>query len=173
MKPDDSFYDASEPRTAASNDYETTGTDPIVGNVEITLTTVAYRGRYSPRHVGAIWIEDGEGKYLRSLDVWAQRREEHLAQWLAASGGKRGDAISGATKNPHQTHTLEWDRMDVDGVEYGAGTYVLRAEQTEDHSSASDPGPQLNLQFQMGQGKMEFSQADTNYYSGVVVQTPG
>lgn len=167
--------DETETDTGTTDGGDTdpdTGEDPIEGDVEISITTVAYGGRYSPRHVGAIWIEDLEGRYLKTLEAWAARREKHLAQWLTASGGDRTDAISGATFRNHLTHELRWNRIDESGVEHGPGEYVLRAEYTEDHSSASDPGPQLELRFTMGDGPSEFNDSNSNF-SNVSVKTPG
>ena len=50
---------------------ENTSVDEGKATIEIQLKTVAYNGHYSPRNIGAIWIEDGDGNFVKTLRVWA------------------------------------------------------------------------------------------------------
>jgi hypothetical protein len=42
-----------------------------VTSLTFDVTTKAPGGRYQPRNVGAIWVEDSSGKLVKSLEVWA------------------------------------------------------------------------------------------------------
>lgn len=120
---------------------------PIEG-VVIQTRTRTYGGDYSPANVGAIWIEDASGEFVRSLAVWGNVRREHLVAWHASSQDDRTDAITSATSSSHHTRLVEWDLRDSSGSVVADGEYVARFELTEANSNSGDaPGPTLSVPF--------------------------
>jgi len=119
-----------------------------IESVVIQARTRAYGGEYSPKNVGAIWIEDAGGTFVRSLAVWGSVRREHLVAWYASSQDDRTDAITSATSSSHHTRLVEWDRRDASGSVVPDGDYVARFELTEANSNSGDAlGPTLSVPF--------------------------
>ncbi len=104
---------------------------------KFTMTTIKFPGNYDPRHCLAVWIEDASGKYVNSLAVYANRRIAHLTNWNGVTRGVKGDAITGATLNPHRSHVLNWNLKDFSGNTVKDGTYRLRIEGTARNSAGS------------------------------------
>ena len=75
------------------------------GTMTFTVKTVTADGKYSPRHVLAIWVEDADG-FVLSRKLRAEKRKQYLYTWNDKSGGDVTDANTGATLSSHQTHTL-------------------------------------------------------------------
>jgi hypothetical protein len=97
-------------------------------------------GRYQPRNIGAIWIEDASGKYIRTLQVWAGIREGDLSSYNAAAGigffsSPPVDAITGATLSNHQTHMVTWDLKDSSGAAVPDGDYHIRINTADDRQA--------------------------------------
>jgi len=88
----------------------------------------------------ALWIEDTEGKYLKTLYItrWTAnggyRRTSSIPEWVKKSEPSKMiksqiDAISGATPKTGKL-TFTWDRTDDSGATLPAGDYVLVIEGT-------------------------------------------
>ena len=104
---------------------------------KFTVSTIKFPGSYDPRHCVAVWIEDASGKYINSLAVYGNRRLSHLTNWNNSSKGVKGNAITGATLNPHRTHVLSWNLKDSKGNVVPNGTYKLKIEGTARNSTGS------------------------------------
>ncbi len=100
-------------------------------SVAWTVTTHAFGGRFAPRNVGAIWIEDETGVYVDTLEQWGTTRKKWLKGYLAATEEQYVDAQSGATLLRHETHAGTWDLRSSTGCELAAGAYVLALELTD------------------------------------------
>jgi hypothetical protein len=98
------------------------------------VTTVTFNGSYSPRNVGAIWVSDGAGRFVKSLTVWAQRRIRYLSTWEGASMGNTVDAVTSATAGSHGTRTGKWNCTGVDEKPVPDGSYRINVEFTERNS---------------------------------------
>ncbi len=72
-------------------------TAQTAGKVEINTTTKTFPGSYSPKHCFAIWVEDANGKFVRTLKVQAIKRDGTLTSWVKSSNKNRVDAVSGAS----------------------------------------------------------------------------
>jgi hypothetical protein len=134
---------ASEPETGEMNS-ETCG-------LEVTVTTAPHGGRYTPRNVGAIWVADATGAYVKSLDVWGDRRLSHVEAWNAATRaagvpGDRVDAVTGATQATHRAHLVSWDCTNHLGEPVPDGSYRVYFEVTE----ANAAGPNHFETFEKG-----------------------
>lgn len=114
--------------------------------VTFTVRTTAPGGKYQPRNVGAIWIEDGDGGFVKTLSRWGTLRARWLSRWNDASDGDVTDAITGATLSSHETHAVTWDLTDTQGDRIGDGEYSVVIELTD----KSGPGPSLDVPFTVG-----------------------
>jgi len=106
---------------------------------ELTFSYTRLSGSASNQF--AVWVEDSQGKYIKTLYAtkytanggW-KRRETSIPLWVKKSGlasltGAQVDAITGATP---KTGTLvyTWDGTDSNGKAVPAGNYVLFLEGT-------------------------------------------
>jgi len=95
------------------------------------VTTATANGSYAPRSCGAIWVTDANGRFVKSLTVWAQKRIRHLVTWQASAMGNTVDAVTSATINSHGTRMAKWNCTGVDHQAVADGTYRINAEMTE------------------------------------------
>ncbi len=117
-----------------------------VTEVNFQVRTTSPGGNYAPRNIGAIWVEDSAGSFVKTLKVWAQRRIQYLYTWNTVSGGNTINAVTGATISSHITHHATWDLTDVNGNPVSPGTYRMRMEITDRHAQ----GPLNNFTFPVG-----------------------
>jgi hypothetical protein len=106
-----------------------------------TLTRTMNRGYY-PRNVGALWIADGTGKFVKSLNVWGNRRLNHLERWVAAtraagSANNRVDAVTAATMNTHAMRMGTWNCTNFNRMVVPDGDYQACFEINETSNTAS------------------------------------
>ncbi|MDD9969287.1 MAG: hypothetical protein OXR73_23795 [Myxococcales bacterium] len=162
-----------------AGDPGTGGNTP--GSVTLTFTTVTYGGRYAPGNYGAIWFEQPDGTFIKTVKRWAgQLHAGDLGAWNEASGGWPSsisslfggggnaedmmDAMSQATIRNHESHTVTWDFM-VGGELLPDGPYVAVVEMTEDR--AASPGPVIKLEFAKGAEAQSVEASDQKGFSGV------
>ncbi|MDA3844347.1 MAG: DUF2271 domain-containing protein, partial [Candidatus Kapabacteria bacterium] len=111
--------------------------DPISlceGSVNVEFTTATYWGEFAPDHIIAVWVEDSEGIFIRTLQIWTQEKSKHLIRWNNASNGNKVDAITSATLRSHKQMSVAWDCTDLHGEFVPDGTYKIVIELTEDAS---------------------------------------
>jgi len=125
------------------------------GEVTFTVRTETANGKYSPKHVLAIWIEDESG-FVLTRKLRADKRKQYLYTWNTKSGGNVLDATTGATLSSHQTHTVVWDCMDKDGKLMPDGEYSVNVEFSEKH----DQGPLRKIPFNKGAEQESLTPAD-------------
>lgn len=134
------------------------------GELSFTVRTVTANGNFSPRHVLAIWIEDLNG-FVKSRKVMANQRKQYLYTWVSSSNYNVVDAITGATLNSHQTHTVTWDCTDLNGEIVPDGDYVVWAEFTEQHAQ----GPLFSATFTKGPDTQVLTPPDETYFKDIVI----
>ena len=140
--------------------------------VLVAVRTRSYGGMFAPNNVGAIWIEDMAGNFVRSLLVWGKVRREHLVVWSAASGDNRVDATTAATAESHHSWLTEWDLRDADGDEVPPGVYTARFELAEENANEGFPaGPTTSLTFSTG-SRGELQTGATESLVDIVVFVP-
>jgi hypothetical protein len=108
-----------------------------VDGLQFQVLTVTLNGKYSPKNIGAIWIETSGGKFVKTLEVWAGIRARWLARWRSEAGSNRVDAVSSATLPNHVTHHASWNLTDVNRTPVAAGAYKVVVEMT-DHDGTGD-----------------------------------
>jgi hypothetical protein len=117
---------------------------PITGScsLAVQVTTVTTGEDYRPRNVGAIWIQDAAGKYVKTLNAWAARRIGNLGRWngvTSAAGVPRDktDAITGATASNHGVRRGMWNCTDYLRAPAPAAAYRICFEMTESNGSSN------------------------------------
>jgi len=125
---------ASNPGTGGS------GSGALTGMLTVTVTTKAAGGRYQPDNVGAIWIADGNTKFVKSLFVWGSQRRREIRTWVSATtaagmASSVVDAVTAATYKSHGTRMATWNGTDTAKALVADGPYKVCFE-LEDGSSA-------------------------------------
>ncbi len=129
--------------------------------VEFKVRTTSPGGNFSPKNIGAIWIEDANGNFVRTLQVWAERRIQYLYTWNNRTGANKTDAVTGATLSTHQSHKVSWNVKDANGNDVPNGVYTMRIELTDQHAQ----GPLGSYTFPVGEATNSKEFADeTNFH---------
>ncbi|MFV8753294.1 DUF2271 domain-containing protein [Nannocystaceae bacterium ST9] len=144
--------------------------------LEVRVRTIGYAGKYGPRNVGAIWIERGDGSFVRTLEVWGDVRREHLIAWRTASDENDLDAVTSSTATVHATRVATWDLLDLAGQPVPAGLYRVRVEFTEDDSNEGAPaGPTIAVDFELDAAPDRIeapSSGDANAFADLLLWSP-
>jgi hypothetical protein len=147
---------------AAMNDNKcrgAQGTPGTAGKLEISFTTATYGGKYDPANCGAVWIEDAAGNYIATPAIWARIRTRPLFFYQTVRCQQdQPDAVTSATLEQHQSHTVTWDVKDLHGNVVPDGMYVLNIEVTEDEL---DAGRRAKFPFNKGAAAETQMPADT------------
>lgn len=114
-----------------------TGALPGIPEALISFTTVSFNGEYAPENVGAVWVLDAAGSFVKTLEIWGTKRIKYVTRWKAASGGSTVDAVTGATRSSHGPHKIEWDLTGVDGALVPDGKYQVLIEFTEKNGAGA------------------------------------
>ena len=104
----------------------------VTVNVELPKIDAAkYRRPYV-----AVWVEDGDGKPVRTLGVWGNKAKylRDLNTWWKFGQGDDAliKAVTKATRGPGK-YDLVWDGKDDKGQPVGRGTYTVRVEVHREH----------------------------------------
>ena len=138
---------------------------PPASVVDVVFRTAPFGGRFSPRNVGAVWIEDEAGRFVRTLEQWGQIRQRYLVAFLESSDGNVVDAVTGATLRAHERHAASWDLRDAARCPVGGARYRVRLELTD----RNGPGASLEVPFELRPGI--FRAADTGVFHDVQATT--
>ena len=120
------------------------------GTMTFTVKTVTYNGSYHPKNIGAIWITNSSNQFVKTIKVWAASRRSHLVKWVASSGNNTTGAVTSATINSHQLHTVTWNGKNTSNVAVPDGNYNINVEYTESASTTSNPGKYKVITFNKG-----------------------
>jgi hypothetical protein len=140
----------------------------------IVVTTIDDNQCYSPQNVGAIWIAQSSGAFVKTLQLWAKTRIDHLILWNSATkaaGLSRNtvDAITGATQQSFGTHVVYWNFTDTTQKVMPDGAYRVYFETTD----VNGAGPNTFVNFTKGPTSGTFTGPDTpNFTDLKVVVTP-
>jgi hypothetical protein len=112
------------------------------GTLTVTTTTSSAGGNYAPKNIVAMWIEDEQGEWVKTLLAYAATRKTHLNTWEAATTAAGSpfntvDAITGATKSSHGTRTCTWSGTDVNGTLVPDGNYKVWMELTDKNGTGN------------------------------------
>lgn len=131
--------------------------DVAAESLKVTFNTTSHGGRYANQNVGAVWIEDANGKFVKTIEGWytkpfagrdISKGRRHLLAWIAKAGNADTDAVSSATLSDHSTlHTASWDMKDKSGAAVANGTYTIRMELADSNSSQASQNAQGTFTF--------------------------
>ena len=157
---------AAAPKEDAAVEDTTAPPPPAKDCLGVEFTTVSYGGRYGPRNVGAVWITNEAGKFVKTLEEWGLRRYSNLYAWRKSSGGNTVDAVTGATRSTASAHSSTWNCTDLGGGHVPTGTYFVNAEFVENNvsSSGSGAGPTWKEAFIVGTAPVTLTPADDKAY---------
>jgi hypothetical protein len=134
---------STDARPVSPTDGPAGNTPPSAGcSLAVQVTTVTTNQDYRPRNVGAIWIQDAAGKYVKTLAAWGARRISNLGKWssiTSAAGVPRDktDAITGATASNHGVRRGNWNCTDYMRAPTPNGAYRMCFEMTESNGSSN------------------------------------
>jgi hypothetical protein len=142
-------------------------------SLSVSVTTTAPGGNYKPRNVGAIWIADSSGGFIKSLDVWGNRRLSHVTAWNAATraagvAGNKVDAVTSATLTAHRAHNVTWNCTDYSEQVVPDDSYRVYFEITDSNGS----GPNHFETFTKGPTAATVQGSATNFTGIVLSFTP-
>jgi hypothetical protein len=134
--------------------------------LHVRVRTTPFGGRYAPRNVGAIWIEDAHGTFVKTLERWGSTRARYLTRFNAASGGNVVDAVTSATLSQHVTHNREWDLTDKTKCEIPTGDYRVVIE----HTDYNGTGASIALPFTKDQTPATLTPAETTMFHDLLIE---
>lgn len=155
--------DAGPGTGSGSNTSCATG---ALSSLHVRVRTTAYGGRYAPRNIGAIWVEDASGKFVKTIERWAKTRARWLVRFQAAANGNVVDAVTSATLQSHVTHDRTWNLQGLDHCQIPAGNYRLVLE-TTDYNGA---GATLEIPFTKDQSAVTLTPTETAQFHDLLVE---
>jgi hypothetical protein len=150
----------SDADTSADADAKAPSLPPL----RLRVTTLPQGGQFAPKNVGAIWVEDADGHWVKTLAVWVGVSLRYLSRYLKANrNGNTVDAITSSSLTMHQEHEVSWNLSNASGGVVPDGTYHVLVEVTD----RNGPGQVLDLEFIKGAAPQEIAAPDTPYFTGV------
>lgn len=122
----------------------------VDGSVTFTVRTVTYNGPYGPRNAGAIWITNSSNQFVKTLKVWANQYRYTLVRWINSSNYNTTGAVTSASLNNHQLHTVTWNARNVAGSLVADGNYNFNVEFTEHNANSNNMGKYKTVTFAKG-----------------------
>jgi hypothetical protein len=104
-------------------------------------------GVYAPFNVVAVWLEDANGGYVKTIGRYSAVRTIHLVAWGESSGNDM-DAVSGATRLDHASALTFDTKLQANGSTLPEGTYTIRVEVADDNSVTADQNTQQSFTFE-------------------------
>ena len=112
---------------------------PDAAAMTISFTYAASGGGMVRKPYIAVWVEDAEGAFVRTISLWhlqggQDRWLSELSTWWQTSGGD--DTGSSATRAPG-SYDVTWDLANGVGKKVSQGRYFLCIEANREHGSDS------------------------------------
>lgn len=134
--------------------------------VQITFTTVTDNGPFAPNHVLSVWVEDGSGKFIKTLKINGKDKKRYLYTWKSISGNNSMDAISSATLTSHGADSAIWDCMDLNQNIVPDGSYKFVIEFTDKNGQ----GPIVRIPFQKGKENVYLKVKEQQYFKDMILE---
>jgi len=134
------------------------------GSLSFTVRTATYNGQYAPRNAGVIWITNSNNQFVKTIKIWAATYRYTLIRWINSSGQNTQGAITGASLNSHQLHSVTWNGKDYAGNTVPDGDYKINVEFTEHNASASNMGKFKQVTFTKGSEPVSLTIPNETYF---------
>jgi hypothetical protein len=136
------------------------------GTVSLEFSTRSTGGKYSPRHVLAVWVTDANTNFVKTLCRYGTKRQRYLKAWRQARPEDTSlDGITGATRKEHSPLAVTWDCRDGDKKPLPDGIYLLFVEIADAH----DKSPDAMFPVDKGPKAQERTFPDEQYFTKVKV----
>jgi hypothetical protein len=143
------------------------GSDPSpLASLHVRVRTTTLNGRYSPRNVGAIWIETASGAFVKTVERWGGTRARYLTRFNTSSAGNLVDAVTSATLSNHTTHDRVWNLTNLMKCEVPSGAYRVVVELTDRNSA----GATLELPFTKAQAPVTLMPTETANFHDLLLE---
>ena len=138
-----------------------------ISTLTFDVTTLSQGGKYSPKNIGAIWVQNSAGSFVKSLELWAKQRRRYLSKYNAAVGATGAvDIVASATLTSHKTHHVSWNLQDRTGARVQDGQYSLLVEVTD----YDGPGKWYSIDFDTRDGAQRVMPTAAQYYTSMALQ---
>jgi hypothetical protein len=127
--------------------------DAPTGTIMMSATTVAQgtAGGFAPANALAVWVEDSQGNFVKTIDRQALGRQSNLVAWVTAAGPGDLDSVSGASRIDHATPiSFMWKMKDRNKQPIPDGTYTIRMEVAETNATSAAQNQQGTFTFIAG-----------------------
>ena len=144
-----------------------TGSSSGLNSVAFDVTPLSQGGKYSPKNIGAIWVQNGSGAFVKSLEVWAVQRRRYLTKYNTAVGTTGSvDVTATATQSSLKAHHVTWNLKDKSGAAVAAGKYTMWIEVTDYDGT----GKSYSVDFDTSQGAQTVTPSSSQYYGAMSLQ---
>lgn len=144
--------------------------DGTPGTLTVDFMTQIIGERWKPANVGAVWIEDAAGAYIKTIELWAGLRIGSLYRWhehACTAAWPEVDVVTAATRPNHdQPHHSVWKGKDLNGKLVPDGIYQLFIEVTE---TELNYGPLVMYQFEKGRNAQMLEPPDKPAHKGLKI----
>ena len=137
------------------------------GTLTFTVRTVSYGGSYAPRNAGAIWVTNSSNQFVKTIKIWAQSYRSKLVKWVASSGNNTTGAITSASLNSHQLHTVTWNGTNTSNVAVPDGDYKINVEFAEHNATTNNPGKYKYVTFTKSAVAVDITPANETYFTNM------
>lgn len=143
------------------------------GTLSFSVHTITYNGNYAPRNVFAIWITNSSNTFVKSLKVCGNSHRSALVRWRTSSNNNTTGAITSATLNSHQTHTVTWNAQNYQNVAVADGNYNVNVEFAEHSATTSNQGKYKVVTFALGSALVDTTPTSDSWFNNMhLVWTP-
>lgn len=138
------------------------------GTLTVSTSTSQVGGKYKPKNIVAIWIQDNSGKFVKTLIAYAEKEKKYLTSWksvttIAGSPYNTVDAITGATRSSHGSHTCSWNGKNYLNLLVPDGQYTIKMEITDQDAT----GRIATFEFTKGPNVQTLTPANVPSFSNI------
>ncbi len=143
----------------------------ISGKLSVSISTSETGGKYAPKNVIAIWIENETGDFIKTLLVYGNKRLTHLNTWQESTNNagteyNKVDAVTGATRLKHGELTCSWDGTDYNKALVPDGKYYLCMELTD----KNETGNYSSFEFTKNDKPVDKTPSSEESFSDITIQ---
>lgn len=112
------------------------------GTLSVEVETHGTGGKYAPKNIVAIWVENSNGDFVKTLLAYCDKRKTNLNNWQKSTGNagveyNTVDAITGSTQKNHDVRSCSWNATTYNADTVEDGMYKLCMELTDKNSTGN------------------------------------